>query len=142
MERLGLDAAVVPVGVREDGTAEVPEDPAQAGWYRFGPVPGDPSGSAVLMGHVDSRSGELGEFAALFGARPGDTVVVERADAPPLSYRITARVTVDKDRLPGSVFARTGDPVLTLVTCAPPYDAVGGYQRNLVVTAEPARPAE
>jgi sortase (surface protein transpeptidase) len=52
---------------------------------------------------------------------------------------VTAREVVDKDRLPGEVFRRDGRPVLTLVTCAPPYDRErGGYQRNLLVYAVPA----
>ncbi|MFE1270985.1 sortase domain-bontaining protein [Streptomyces sp. NPDC058757] len=136
--RVGLDAPVVPVGVDRDGGAEVPADPGRAGWYRFGPAPGEPSGSAVLMGHVDSRSGDLGEFAALFDVRAGDTVLVRRDGAPPVSYRITSRATVDKGELPASAFARSGPPVLTLITCAAPYDPDrGGYLRNLVVTAVP-----
>ncbi|WP_030692296.1 class F sortase [Streptomyces globisporus] len=134
----GLDAAVVPVGVRDDGRAEIPDAPAQAGWYRFGPAPGDPEGSAVLMGHVDSRTGGLGAFAALVGVRPGDRVVIRRTGAPSVLYRVVSSAQVDKERLPPSVFARTGRPVLTLITCAPPYDPdAGGYRKNLVVTAVP-----
>ncbi|WP_037636468.1 class F sortase [Streptomyces exfoliatus] len=136
--RVGLDASVTPVGVGQDGSAQVPADPGLAGWYRFGPAPGEASGSAVLMGHVDSRSGDLGEFGALFDVRADDTVLVRRDNAPPVSYRITSRETVDKSELPASAFARSGPPVLTLITCASPYDPdKGGYLRNLVVTAVP-----
>lgn len=136
--RVGLNAPVVPVGVDQKGGAEVPADPGAAGWYRFGTAPGETSGSAVLMGHVDSRSGDLGEFAALFDVRAGDSVLVRRHGAPPVAYRITARVTVDKGDLPASTFARSGPAVIRLITCASPYDPDrGGYLRNLVVTAVP-----
>nr|WP_254047185.1 class F sortase [Streptomyces aureus] len=136
--RVGLHAPVVPVGVDKQGGAEVPADPGVAGWYRFGTAPGQTSGSAVLIGHVDSRSGDLGEFAALRDVRAGDVVLVRRHGAPPVSYRIAARVTVGKSDLPASTFARTGPPVLRLITCATPYDPDrGGYLRNLVVTAVP-----
>ncbi|BFO16368.1 hypothetical protein SHKM778_27560 [Streptomyces sp. KM77-8] len=97
----------------------IPDDPSVAGWYRYGPVPGSPRGSAVLVGHVDSDTGALGEFAALYDVRPGDRVEVRRAEAAPVVYRVVSRTTVPKDELPPSVFRRTGDPVLTLITCAP-----------------------
>ncbi|WP_426567468.1 class F sortase [Streptomyces canus] len=138
IERVGLSAEVEPVGAAPDGSAEIPENPDDVGWYRYGPAPGEPSGSAVVLGHVDSRSGDLGAFAALFEVRAGDEVTVRRAAGPPVTYRVAARTEVEKDRLPASAFARTGEPVLTLITCAPPFDEdQGGYQRNLIVTAVP-----
>ncbi|OWA12459.1 peptidase C60 sortase A and B [Streptomyces sp. CS113] len=116
----------------------VPEGPAVAGWYRYGPAPGGREGSAVLVGHVDSETGALGEFAALYDIQRGDRVEVRRAAAAPVAYRVVSRTTVPKDELPPSVFRRTGDPVLTLITCAPPFEPErGGYLANLVVTAEP-----
>ncbi|MFI8193293.1 class F sortase [Streptomyces sp. NPDC085946] len=136
---VGLDARVTPVGVSGQGDLAVPEDPAVAGWYRFGPEPGSARGSAVLVGHVDGDTGALGEFAALFDVRRGDRVEVRRAGAGPAVYRVVSRVTVPKEDLPVSVFRRTGAPVLTLITCAPPFaPGQGGYLANLVVTAEPA----
>lgn len=135
---VGLDARVRPVGVTDGGSMTVPEDPSVAGWYRYGPVPGSREGSAVLVGHVDSETGALGEFAALYDVRRGDRVEVRRAEATPVVYRVVSRTTVPKDELPPSVFRRTGDPVLTLITCAPPFEPErGGYLANLVVTAEP-----
>ncbi|HET9379825.1 MAG TPA: class F sortase [Streptomyces sp.] len=140
MAGVGLDAPVRPVGVTGRGAVTVPEDPSVAGWYRYGPPPGSARGSAVLVGHVDGETGALGEFAALYEARRGDRVEVRRAAAPPVAYRVVSRVTVPKDELPSAVFRRTGAPVLTLVTCAPPFEPErGGYLANLVVTAEPVR---
>ncbi|MFF0078910.1 class F sortase [Streptomyces canus] len=135
---VGLDARVRPVGVTETGAMAVPADPAVAGWYRFGPAPGSSHGSSVLVGHVDTDTGALGEFAALHDVEPGDTVEVRRAHAEPALYRVTARSTVPKGDLPSATFRRSGPPALTLVTCAPPFlPEKGGYQANLIVTAEP-----
>ncbi|MBB5813577.1 class F sortase [Streptomyces collinus] len=142
--RAGLDAEVGPVGVTDRGDMAVPDDPSVAGWYRYGPAPGSARGSAVLVGHVDSETGDLGEFLALYDVRRGDRVEVRRAGGGPVHYRVVSRVTVPKDELPPSAFRRSGAPVLTLITCAPPYDPErGGYVSNLVVTAEPveSRPA-
>jgi Sortase domain len=52
---IGVEARVVAVGLRADGAMEVP-DVDLAGWYRPGPRPGE-RGPAVIVGHVDSRSG-------------------------------------------------------------------------------------
>ncbi|MFE7901428.1 class F sortase [Streptomyces sp. NPDC057424] len=136
--RADLDARVSPVGVTDRGDMAVPDDPSVAGWYRYGPAPGSARGSAVLVGHVDSETGDLGEFLALYDVRRGDRVEVRRAGGEPVNYRVVSRVTVAKDDLPPSAFRRTGAPVLTLITCAPPYvPERGGYVSNLVVTAEP-----
>ncbi len=138
IDTVGLDARIRPVGVTGAGDMAVPSDPAVAGWYRFGPAPGSNRGSSVLVGHVDGDTGDLGEFASLYEVRPGDPVEVRRAGAEPARYRVTARSTVPKDSLPPSAFRRSGPPVLTLITCAPPFvPGRGGYQANLIVTAEP-----
>jgi LPXTG-site transpeptidase (sortase) family protein len=138
VRRAGLDARVSPVGVTDQGDMAVPDDPSVAGWYRHGPAPGSARGSAVLVGHVDTDTGDLGEFLALYDVRRGDHVEVHRAGDEPVRYRVVARVTVPKDELPPSTFRRSGAPVLTLITCAPPYvPERGGYLSNLVVTAEP-----
>ncbi|MET9764272.1 class F sortase [Streptomyces sp. NPDC006372] len=135
---VGLDARVEPVGVTNQGDMAVPDAPSVAGWYRHGPAPGSAHGSAVLVGHVDTDTGDLGEFSALYDVRQGDRVEVRRSGAEPVRYRVVARVTVPKEELPPSAFRRTGSPVLTLITCAPPFVAErGGYLSNLVVTAEP-----
>ncbi|MFJ5774420.1 class F sortase [Streptomyces sp. NPDC093094] len=138
LRRLGVSAEIEPVGVAADGSAEIPEDPDRVGWYRYGPAPGEASGSAVIVGHVDSATGDLGAFASLYSVRADDVVTVRRTGGPPVTYQVVARTLADKEHLPASAFARTGRPVLTLITCAPPFDETrGGYQRNLIVTAVP-----
>ncbi|MFF8014494.1 sortase domain-bontaining protein [Streptomyces sp. NPDC007929] len=136
--RTGLDAMIDPVGVTTRGDMAVPDDPSEAGWYRHGPAPGSAHGSAVLVGHVDTDTGALGEFLALYGMRRGDRVEVHRTGDEPVTYRVTSRHTVPKEALPPTTFRRTGPPALTLITCAPPYiPEQGGYTSNLVVTAQP-----
>ncbi|MCC5032496.1 class F sortase [Streptomyces sp. WAC 00631] len=134
--RLRVDAEVQPVGLARDGTVAVPGDAAGTGWYRYGPAPGAPAGSAVLVGHVDSRTGRLGALAALHDVRAGDAVIVRRKGAPAVRYTVASQEVRDRDRLPGELFRRNGPPVLTLITCTLPYDREqGGYRNNLIVTA-------
>ncbi|HET7518207.1 MAG TPA: sortase [Actinomycetes bacterium] len=77
MPAAGVKARVVPVGLRPDRTMEVPAVD-RAGWYEPGPRPGEP-GPAVIVGHVDSRSGPA-VFFRLHQLRRGDRIVVGQAE--------------------------------------------------------------
>lgn len=135
---LGLDVPLDAVGVRDDGQMEIPEDADRAGWYRFGPVPGADTGSVVIAGHVDDRSGP-GAFLALTQAQEGSEVLVELADGTELRYTVTAREQIAKPELPvADLFDRDGPPLLRLVTCTGEWSsAASSYTDNLVLTAEP-----
>ncbi|MFD0431631.1 class F sortase [Streptomyces zhihengii] len=91
----------------------------------------------MVVGHVDDEEEGLGVLVALNDVREGDRATVRRADGGTVAYRVVSRRTVPKTELAGTdAFRRDGDPVLTLVTCAGPYEPErGGYRNNLVVTA-------
>lgn len=135
------DAPVTPVGVDAGGAMAVPLDVGTLGWYRFGSAPGDPSGSAVLSGHVDDRRQGRGAFFRLADAAPGAPVEVHLADGSSLTYRIASITRHPKEALPVQrVFARDGPPVLTLITCGGEFDpGERAYRDNVVVTAVPTR---
>jgi len=133
---VGATLPVVPVGVAADGQMEMPPDPADIGWYRFGPRPGAPRGSAVLAGHVDSVRYGVGPLARLSSLHPGDRLTVHTTTGP-LGFRVVRVAVVAKsDVALREVFRRQGRPSLRIVTCGPPYIAsLGGYQDNVIVTA-------
>jgi hypothetical protein len=58
--RIHVDAPVEPLGQNPDGTVEVPTltRPNLAGWYKYGPTPGQ-RGAAVVLGHVDAHRHHL-----------------------------------------------------------------------------------
>lgn len=130
---------VVAVGVTGNGTMRVPEDVRIAGWYRFGPKPGDPHGSAVISGHVNDREQGPGAFGILTRVTEGEPVVVTMADGSSVRYRISARTLVDKGTAPmPDLFRRHGAPRLTLITCGGPLEpSTHNYRDNIVVTAVP-----
>lgn len=135
---VGLDLAVVPVGVRADGQMDVPLLVSEVGWYEYGPEPGSETGSSVLSGHVDSDVGPA-PMAALFDVEPGAIVEVTTDSGAVLQFRVETVEQLGKERLPlDELFARDGPPVLRLVTCAGDWDPVAGaYEDNLVATAVP-----
>jgi hypothetical protein len=136
---IGVDAAVVSVGIDQPASMmQVPADISKVGWYRFGPSPGRP-GSALLVGHVDSSDLGAGVFFRLRAVPIGAVVSVEFTDDSTARFRVTGRRSYPKAGLPERLFARSGTPVLTLITCGGAFDrTTGHYQDNVVVYAVPA----
>lgn len=130
-----VSADVTGLGLNDDRTVEVPQDPDDVGWYRLGPSPGR-AGSAVILGHVDSTHGPA-VFYRLRNLKPGDHVAVRLSDATVAHFQVARVVYYANQDFPahkvygGAVGNR---PRLNLVTCGGEFDkASGGYQSNLVV---------
>lgn len=138
----GIDAPVLAVGVDTAGDMAVPDDVNDLGWYRFGPTSGSASGSIVVVGHVDSATQGEGAFFALRTITPGATITVTTADRRQWRYRVVGRQAYPKAAVPlGALFATSGAPRLTLITCGGRFDAAQrSYTDNIVVTAVPAQP--
>jgi hypothetical protein len=135
---LDVDAPVQPVGVGPAGVLIVPPSPMDVGWYQGGAVPGEP-GVALLTSHVDTRTEGRGVFAGLVRLDAGDTVMVTAADGSTQRWTVTARTQHRKEDLPEALFARSGPPVLALVTCGGPFDRdARRYRDNVIVWASPA----
>lgn len=111
---------------------EVPSKPAHTGWYRFGSSPGE-NGSAVILGHVDSRTGPA-VFARLKELQKGDEVSVTMSDRSVLRYRVDKVATYPNAKFPATkVYGATGPSTLNLITCGGVYDPTEGYRSNVVV---------
>jgi hypothetical protein len=134
---IDVDASIVSVG-EQDGTAEVPVDVDQVGWYRFSGRLGS-AGSIVLLAHVSSGRQGPGVFFRLRELFPGDDVVVRERDGPSFVFRVIARRAYAKDSLPDRLFRRAGPSMLALVTCGGRFsEATGRYEDNVVVYAIPS----
>ncbi len=137
IESIGFTAVVRPVGVEEAGQMELPANPARLGWYQYGPAPAEP-GSTVVAGHLDSVAYGVGPLVRLREVSTGDPVTVTTADGGTATYVVASVDRYQRTALPPEIFAREGSRRLRLITCGGEYDAdAGGYQSNLVVTAEP-----
>jgi hypothetical protein len=132
---------VLPTGVAVDGQMALPPDPRTVGWYRFGPNPGAPRGSAVLGGHLDSKEYGVGPLVRLRQLRPGDELAARLTDGRTVRYRTVEVQSIAKQTLAlAELFDRSGPARLRVVTCGGEYDRDrGGYQENVVVTAVPIR---
>jgi sortase (surface protein transpeptidase) len=123
------------LGRAADGTVQVPSQWEVAGWYEMGPRPGDP-GSAVILGHVDSKLGPA-VFYRLRELRRGDRVDITRADGSMVRFVVQRTASYDKQRFPtDEVYYPTLVPTLRLVTCGGQFDfTTGHYRSNIIVFA-------
>lgn len=137
MPAVGLDAAVVPVGIGADGSIDVPA-PSVAGWYRLGPSPGA-DGPSVLVGHVDWTSGPA-VFYRLTAARVGEEVLIRHADGSVARFVVDRVTQTAKADFPtDQIFAPTSGPTLRLVTCWGDFDEqTHHYLDSLIVWATAA----
>ncbi|MGS0686684.1 class F sortase [Nakamurella sp. GG22] len=134
--------ALVPLGLQDDGTMEVPPDAASLGWFTGAPTPGE-LGPAVIVGHVD-WAGELGSFYNLGELKPGDGITVTRADGSDARFTVTKRGQYSKDEFPtDAVYANTDHAALRLITCGGKFDReTGNYLDNIIVFADLVRPSQ
>lgn len=132
---LDLDEDLIDLGLADDGSMEVPQDPEQAGWFTGAGRPGG-YGPTVLAGHVDSDTGPA-VFFRLTELRPGDEVDVERADGVVVTYEVTEVADYSKGNFPTpQVFGATAQDSLRLITCTGPWDSLAeSYEDNRVVYA-------
>ena len=129
-----VKADVTRLGLNADKTVEVPKDADDAGWYSKGPGPGE-NGSAVILGHLDSKTGPA-VFYRLKNLERGDKVAVKLSDDSVAHYQVERVAQYANEDFPApKVYASSkGRPALNLVTCAGEYDRdAGGYQSNVVV---------
>jgi len=133
--RIGVQSALVNLGLDADGAMEVPGDPARAGWFSRGPAPGA-LGPAVIAGHV-SWNGTPGVFYRLGKLRRGDRVVVSREDGTSAVFVVEKLSRYDKTRFPvRTVYGAIDHAGLRLITCGGRYDASRHrYPDNVVVFA-------
>ncbi|HEX3790624.1 MAG TPA: class F sortase [Pseudonocardiaceae bacterium] len=130
-------SSLIGLGLNPDKSVQVPpvDKPQQAGWYEYGPTPGQ-VGPAVILGHIDGDHQE-GIFWRLHEVKPGDAVTVGRQDGSTVTFTVSKVDQVPKDTFPTSaVYGNTTDPELRLITCSGAFDATTGhYLDNVIVYA-------
>lgn len=135
----GAEMAVRPVSTSPQGNLAIPADTNRAGWWDGSSKLGEPYGSTVLVGHVDSFQQGLGKFAELLDAQPGDVITLD-AGALSQRFEVVKADLVPKTSLSSEseLFDVHGGRRVVLITCGGSYvPGLGGYQDNMVVMALP-----
>ena len=135
---LGTTAPLDVLGV-EDDQLLLPE-PERLTLFKDGGYPGDPQGTVLVAGHVNSSSLGRGALFDLAEIKEGATIWVTDATGRPHEYRVVGLQVLLKQALPPSLFSRQGGPELVVVTCGGDIiDTPEGrhYASNVIVTAVP-----
>jgi sortase family protein len=133
---IGVDSALMQLGLRVDGSLQVPPSGFPAGWYTGAPTPGE-LGPAILAGHVD-WAGQPGVFYRLHDLQPGAEVTVTRQDSSAAVFRVTQVKEYPKDQFPTDVvYGDLDHPGLRLITCGGTFDPqTRNYEDNIVAFAD------
>lgn len=132
---LRITAPVDAIGIAEGGELDVPADPDRLGWWFGSALPGDRRGTVLIAGHVDTAEDGKGALYRLEELPMGAPIEVRAGDRT-ITYKVTARRSYAKSRLPKELFRRDNSPDLALVTCGGAFRN-GTYDKNVIVYATP-----
>jgi LPXTG-site transpeptidase (sortase) family protein len=124
------------LGLEKDRSLQMPTETQAdlAGWYKYGPSPGE-AGNSVVVGHVDSKRGPA-VFWRLGALKPGDRIRVTRTDGSVALFKVDGVKTYRKSNFPTQlVYGPSAKPQLRLVTCGGPWSKQNSYRDNTIVFA-------
>ena len=96
IEKIGVDAPVITLGVDDAGIPEVPDNPYDVVWYNWSSMPGQGS-NAVFAGHFDwTVNGQpvIGVFYSLANLSVGDIIEVKLEDGTDYKYSVIGNLAV------------------------------------------------
>jgi sortase (surface protein transpeptidase) len=133
--KIGVHTRLLSLGLASDGSAAVPSlaDAQLASWYNLGPTPGQP-GPAVLLGHVDTKSGPA-VFYGLGELGKGDKVEVTRQDGRTAVFGVDTVERYPKSDFPtAAVYGDLNYSGIRLITCGGDFDSEKhSYVDNTIV---------
>ncbi|HLD27236.1 MAG TPA: class F sortase [Patescibacteria group bacterium] len=114
---IGVDSAVIPVGLTPDGAMDVPKGPTEVAWFNFGPRPGE-NGSAVIAGHYSWKNNIPAVFDNLHKLNKGDKIYIEDEKGANNIFVVREIRIYGKNADASDVFASSDSGAhLNLVTC-------------------------
>lgn len=133
-----VTSKVNPIGLAKDGTLAVPQPGPQldqAAWFTKSPSPGQ-LGPSIIEGHVDSTKGPS-IFFDLGKLRPGNKIVVKRADGVQVTFTVNAVRDFKKSKFPTTLVygSKSNRPELRLITCSNFDKSIRHHVGNEVVFA-------
>ena len=135
----GRLAPIQPVGVLSDGVLDIPRDPDRVGWWTGGAEAGEPYGTTVLAGHVDSAVFGIGFLAEMLTMRPGQELKLGNGQDGQ-TYLVQTVQKIPKARLAAgtSLFNQNLRHRLVMITCGGPFDRrTHRYRDNVILMASP-----
>ena len=111
-----IDTNIIPVGLKENGEMEVPEETEVVGWYDRGVKVGA-KGNAVLAGHVDSKEGPA-IFFYLKNIEIGEKIIVTDEKGTERTFEVKSKKSYPSDKAPiEKIFGPSDKRNLNVITC-------------------------
>lgn len=136
IDKIGVGATILAVGINNDGATDVPSEKNMVSWYKYGAKPGE-TGSAVIAGHVTWTYGAA-VFNRLQELQNGDEIRIAESSGPELKFKVTGSKIYDRDAFPiQEIYWQKDKPRLNLITCNGQYDTTTkDYTKRLVIFTE------
>lgn len=134
---IGVNAPLIPLGKQANGEVATPpgEPGSPGGWYKDSPAPGQ-TGSAVILGHVNTTTSDVGLFYRLHDLTPGQPITITRTDHTAAVFTVDRVDIYHKANFPTvEVYKNADRPEVRLITCGGYDPATGQYLDNTVVYA-------
>jgi len=139
IDKIGVDAAVEPVGLTDSGAMDAPKTNEGVGWYDKSARAGGSEFAVLLDGHYGTAK-DKGVFYRLAELAVGDEITLFGENGARLLYKIVETGTFaleDVDMRKALYPYRTGAQSLTIITCEGTYDqGRATYDKRSVVYAE------
>ncbi len=134
---LGVITNVEHVGVDENNNMDIPADPYNVAWYKYGPIPGK-QGNAVMDGHLDWYGIKEAVFFYLGKLKPGDRIYVRDDKGVDRAFSVTKQLVCPYNNCPvQEVFGPSSAVRLNLITCNGTFNRTQqNYDKRLVVFSE------
>lgn len=139
IDKIKVDATIIPVGLTNDGMMDAPNSNELVGWYSQSARAGEDKYAMLLDGHygTDSKPAVFRNLATL---ELGDSIQIQSDKGTILRYKVVEtdqRYAEDVDMQKALYPYRKGVQSLTIITCEGLYDAKNvTYDKRTIVYAE------
>jgi LPXTG-site transpeptidase (sortase) family protein len=134
---IDINASVEPMGLTPAGAMDAPKGPDEAGWYKYGPEPGE-VGSAVIDGHSGWKNDIPAVFDNLGNVKAGDKIYIEDSKGVVSTFVVRELREYGYNADPSEIFhSKDGLSHLNLITCAGQWNDISrSSSLRLVVFAD------
>lgn len=138
IDKIGVRARVLPMGVKSNNQLMAPENIYDTGWYMNSAKPGE-KGAMLIDGHYSGPTRAGGIFSKIKVLMAGDIITVEKGDGSSVKYEIQKIESIPKESVDmGKMLTPYGSSQkgLNMITCDGQYDPkTNTYDNRTVVFA-------
>lgn len=136
---LSISSDTAKVGVNSKGNIGSPANIKQLAWFDQSTSPIDPTGTALIVGHVGSPT-YAGALAGLYKIKEGANIKVTMGDGKMMLYRVSKIEDIAADKINMANYLPAegqASKKLVIITCSGDYNArTYNYADRLIVTAD------